>query len=70
VFHPFNQGCKYRESRLIETMPAKNYFPAYTLTLKSLNASFKLVLRSVEGLRCPMINAQPTPYSPAGNFLV
>ena len=42
----------------------------HTLTLKSLNASFKLVLRSVLGLRWPMINAQPTPNSPAGNFFV
>ena len=40
----------------------------YTLTLKSLSASFKLVFRSVLGLRCPIINAQPTPNSPAGNF--
>ncbi len=42
----------------------------YTLTLKSLNASFKLVFRSVLGLRWPMIKAQLTPYSPAGNFLL
>ena len=42
----------------------------YTETLKSLKASFKLVFKSVEGLRCPIINAQPTPYSPAGNFLL
>lgn len=42
----------------------------YTDTLKSLNASFKLVFKSVEALRCPIINAQPTPYSPAGNFLL
>ena len=32
----------------------------YTDTLKSLNASFKLVFKSVLGLRCPIINAQPT----------
>src|ERR1700729_2267031 len=37
-------------------------------TLKSRSASFKLVLRSVLGLRWPMINAQVTWYSPAGNF--
>src|SRR5688572_5306181 len=42
----------------------------YTLTLKSLSASFKLVFRSVLGLRCPIMIAQPTPYSPAGNFFV
>ena len=42
----------------------------YTATLKSLNASFKLVLRSVLGLRFPIIKAQLTLYSPAGNFLV
>lgn len=33
----------------------------YTETLKSLNASFKLVFRSVEGFRCPMMRAHPTP---------
>ena len=32
----------------------------YTETLKSLNASFKLVLRSVDAFRFPMINAQLT----------
>src|SRR5579863_9458447 len=37
-------------------------------TLKSRSASFKLVFRSVLGLRWPMINAQVTWYSPAGNF--
>lgn len=42
----------------------------YPETLKSLNASFKLVFKSVLALRCPIINAQPTPYSPAGNFLL
>ena len=42
----------------------------YTLTLKSLSASFRLVFKSVLGLRWPIIRAQPTPNSPAGNFLV
>jgi len=32
----------------------------YTATLKSLNASFKLVFRSVDGFLVPMINAQGT----------
>ena len=41
---------------------------SHTATLKSLNASFKLVLRSVLGFRLPMIKAQLTLYSPAGNF--
>ena len=42
----------------------------YTATLKSLNASFKLVFKSVLAFRLPMINAQLTLYSPAGNFFV
>src|SRR5690348_16983184 len=42
----------------------------YTLTLKSLSASFKLVLRLVLGLRCPIINAQLTPKEPAGKSLL
>ena len=43
-------------------------FALYTATLNSRSASFKLVFRSVLGLRCPMINAQGTWNSPAGNF--
>lgn len=39
----------------------------YTATLCSLNASFSDVFRSVLSLRWPMISAQGTPYSPAGN---
>ena len=40
-----------------------------TATWKSRRASFRLVFRSVLGLRRPMISAQPTWYSPAGNRL-
>ena len=40
----------------------------YTETLYSLNASFNPVFRSVEALRCPIMSAQGTWYSPAGNF--
>ena len=42
----------------------------YTLTLKSLRASFKLVFKSVLGLRLPMIRAQLTPNEPAGKSLL
>src|SRR5690606_24231343 len=36
----------------------------------SRKASFNEVFLSVLSLRLPMISAQPTAYSPAGNFLV
>ena len=39
------------------------------LTLKSLNASFKLVFLSVLSLRFPTIIAQFTPKEPAGKLL-
>ena len=42
---------------------------AHTDTPKSRSASFKLVFKSVLGLRCPMIRAHGTWYSPAGNCL-
>ena len=41
----------------------------YTDTLNSRRVSFRLVFRSVDALRWPMISAQGTWYSPAGNFL-
>jgi len=43
---------------------------SYTLTLKSLNASFRLVLRSVLGFRLPIIRAQLTPKLPALKLLL
>src|SRR5690606_5437556 len=42
---------------------------AYKGTLKSRSASFRLVFLSVEALRVPMMSAQETMNSPAGNFL-
>ena len=42
----------------------------YALTLKSLKASFKLVFLSVLSFLFPIINAQLTLYSPAGNFFI
>ena len=46
--------------------PKKNY----TATSKSLSASFNDTFLSVLSFRLPMIKAQPTWYSPAGNCLV
>src|SRR5690606_30713777 len=40
----------------------------HTATLCSRKASFSEVFLSVLSLRWPMIKAQGTPYSPAGNF--
>lgn len=42
----------------------------YTATLCSLKASFNDVLRSVDSFLLPMIKAQGTWNSPAGNFFV
>ncbi len=42
----------------------------YTLMLKSLKASFKLVFLSVLSLRWPIIKAQLTPKEPAGKSLL
>ena len=62
------QGAKRRGQQTVIIPSAPCPLPSdYTLTLNSLNASLRLVFRSVDGLRCPMINAQLTEYSPAGN---
>ena len=56
--------------RSVSLFPVGEVGWGYTHTLKSLKASFKLVFKSVLGLRLPMIKAQLTPKEPAGKSLL
>lgn len=54
---------------LVEVVSAMRWIIGHTATPKSRSASLSEVFLSVDSLRRPMMSAQATLYSPAGNFL-